>query len=144
MLDKKEMNIELIEKIKQKILENRFKTLIDFIMLFLGILSVVVSHTCAIYNYLDGKNHLTNISKYVEQNLYYNKTRISVSHMFITFVNLILIKSPLLKDFTYNSILATDIYKEKLKLSINNIFDLTKINKNFDEDYYFIFNLIYL
>ena len=59
--------------------------------------------------------------------------------MFITFINIILIKSGLLTDST-NSMSSIDLYKEKLLFSINNIFDLTKANKNLDLDYYKIFS----
>ena len=140
ILEEKEMNTEIIEKIKQKILGNKLKTKYGLIMLYLSIITIIISFICLIYNFLEGENNLTKISNYLQQNLYYNKTRINASHMFITFINLILIKSKLLKEFTYNSISATDVYKEKLKISINNIFDLTKANKNLDEDYYKIFS----
>ena len=132
--DTKEANVESLEKIKQKILDNKLNTKYGLIMLYLSIITIIISFICLIYNYLDGENNLKNLSNFLQQNLYYNKTRINVSHMFITFINIIIFKSGFLKDFT------TDDYKERLKDSINNIFDLNKDKKNLNEDYYKIFS----
>ena len=132
--------VETIENIKQKILDYKIKTIYGHTMFYLSTLTIIISFSCLIYNYFDRKDNLANVSNYLSQNLFYNKTRIYVSYMFITFVNFILIKSGFLKDTPYNNISPTDLYKEKLKFSIDSIFDLIKTNENLDEDFDKIFS----
>ena len=130
------MKIDAINEIKEKILGNNFKTSYNKIMLYLSIFTALMLYIFLIYNNSNGLKNLDKVSNYLNLNLYYNETRIHVSHMYIIFINFIFIKTKFLKPFTYNNISCIDIYKSNFKNSIDNIFDLTKNIMDFDKDYY--------
>lgn len=127
---------EAINKIKEKIIQNNLKTNYDSLMLFISILVSIILYIFLIFDYFDRKKNLNKISDYLDQNLYYNQTRIYVSHLYIIFINFVFIKTNFLNEFSYNNISCIDIYKDFFKSSIDHIFELTKINSNFDIDYY--------
>ena len=129
------MKVDAINEIKEKILENKFNTIYNKIILYLSIFTAIILYAFLIYNNSYGMKNLDKVSDYLNLNLYYNETRIHVSHMYIIFINFIFIKTEFLKHFTYNNISCIDIYKNNFKNSIDNIFELTKSNKNFDKDY---------
>ena len=135
-----EIKGEEIKQLKYKILNNKFKTKYSIVLLYLSLISFIILYIFLIYNYLEGKKNLTNISNYLKQNLYYNETRICVAHMLIIFINFILIKTKILKEFQYYNTSSLKIYKNYFKYSINNVFELTKQSNNFDDDYYKIFS----
>ena len=130
------MKVDAINEIKEKILESKFKTSYNKIMLYLSIFTAVILYIFLIYNNSIGLNNLNEVSDYLNLNLYYNETRIHVSHMYIIFINFIFIKTKFLKYFSYSNISCMDIYKSSFKNSIDNIFKLTKNIANFDKDYY--------
>ena len=130
------MKIDAINEIKEKILGNNFKTSYNKIMLYLSIFTALMLYIFLIYNNSNGLKNLDKVSDYLNLNLYYNETRIHVSHMYIIFINFIFIKTKFLKSFTYNNISCIDIYKSNFKNSIDNIFELTKNIMDFDKDYY--------
>ncbi len=139
-IGKIEIKESAINKIREKILNGRLRTKYSIILFYLGILTIILLCGFLVYNYSIGGKNLNKISIYLKQNLYYNRTRVSISHVYIIFINFLLLKTNFLKafyDYNNNSI---DIYKENYKYSINNIFELTKNNNNFDDDYYSIFS----
>ena len=139
-LGKIEAKGEEIKKIKDNILNHKLKTKYSIILLYLSIFSFIIFYIFLILNYLEGKTNLTNISNYLKQNLYYNETRICISHMMIIYINFILVKAKILKEFKYNDNSNIKIYKDYFIYSINNIYELTKKNNDFDDDYYKIFS----
>ena len=134
------MKGQAINKIKQRILDNKLKTQYSLILIYIGLLTGILLYFFLIYNYLKDGKKLKKISNYVIQNLYYNQTKRCISHMYIIFINFILYKTKLLKNFYYNNMSNIDIYKDNYKLSINNIFELIQKNNNFHDDYYVIFS----
>ena len=130
------MKVDAINEIKEKILENKFKTSYNKSMQYLSILTAIILYAFLIYNNSNGMKNLDKVSDYLNLNLYYNETRIHISHMYIIFINFIFIKTKFLKDFTYNNISCIDIYKNNYKNSIDNTFELIKNITNFDKDYY--------
>ena len=138
-IEKKE---EIIKEIKQKISDKQLNTKYSLTMIYLGILTFILLYIFLIFNHFNGKKKLTQISNYLIQNLYYNETRICLSHANIVFFNFILYKRDFIKNFTYNNKPIIDVYKEIFKNSVNNLFELTKKNKEFFDDYSDIFSTI--
>ena len=129
----------VINKITQKILDNKLNSKYSFLMRILCFIAGVLLFAFLIYNFLIENKKFDNISKYLKENSYYNKTRVSVSQMYIILIDIILIKDKFLND-TDCEPSCTAFYENYLRNSIDNIYNSTNQDADFYNDYFEILN----
>ena len=129
----------IINNIRDKILQKKLNSRYSIIMLYINLLNGIILILLMLYDYLTRNNNLEKMSNYLKDNSYYNKTRVTVSNMYIILVNIVLLKTGFVNNDNCNGG-CTESYKQLFENSINNIFNLIKSNDNFHQDYNELFS----
>ena len=129
----------LINNIRDKILQKKLNSRYNTIMLYINLLYGIILIMLMLYDYLIRNNNLEKMSNYLKDNSYYNKTRVTVSNMYIILVNIVLLKTGFINNDNCDKG-CLEKYKDLFENSINNIFNLLRANDNFHQDYYELFS----
>ena len=129
----------LINNIRDKILHKKLNSRYNMIMLYINLLNGIILILLMLYDYLIRSNNLEKMSNYLKDNSYYNKTRVTVSNMYIILINIVLLKTGFVNNDNCPGG-CTESYKNLFENSINNIFNLLRTNDNFHQDYNELFS----
>lgn len=129
----------LINNIRDKILQKKLNSRYNIIMIYINLLNGIILIVFMLYDYLIRNNNLEKMSNYLKDNSYYNKTRVTVSNMYIILINIVLLRTGFVNNDNCEGS-CIDIYKGLFENSINNIFNLLRSNDNFHQDYNELFS----
>ena len=130
----------MINNIRDKILQKKLNSRYNIIMLYINLLNGIILIVFMLYDYLIRSNNLEKMSNYLKDNSYYNKTRVTVSNMYIILINIVLLKTGFVNNDNCQGNGCTKSYKALFENSINNIFYLLRTNNNFHQDYNELFS----
>lgn len=121
-------------KLKNIILSNKIYTKYKLIMILLSFMAFVINLFFIIYNTIRQRSNMVIYNKYLQENAYYNQTKIAIGHVYITLTNLQLFKFDFYSS-NYSSINITVYSKilNNLKKSMENLYLLKKEDINFSE-----------
>ena len=131
----------IINNIKEKILEKKFNNKYNILMIYVNLLNGIILISLMLYDYINREKNLEKMSSYLKDNSYYNKTRVTVSNMYIILINIVLLKTGFISEencIEYGG--CIEVYRDLFENSINNIFNLLRTNDNFHSDYNEIFS----
>ncbi len=122
-------------KLKSRILEKNQPNIIKY-MKYISLCYLIISLVLIYFNSNDANEKLNYLEQYLDENFYFNHTKITVSCIYSTGVNLKFIKNKLLKDLTcISSNSCKLIYSELLLGCLDDIKNETSKVAFFDIDF---------